>query len=105
MAAMWPCLARAMQSPEARRLGRSGTGPRGRARCAALALAREVAAIPRLRLRGLMAVAPLGGDPAAAFAGALGLLLAVRDAALFPRTALAGHAASAAHSISSAALR
>lgn len=34
----------------------------------ALALAEAVAASPTLRLRGVMAVAPLGGEPAAAFA-------------------------------------
>jgi PLP dependent protein len=43
--------------------GRGGVVPDG-----ALALADEIAAAPGLELRGVMAVAPLGGDPAHAFA-------------------------------------
>jgi PLP dependent protein len=45
-----------------------GAAPRGGADPSAVpALADAVAGCPGLRLRGLMAVAPLGGDPAAAF--------------------------------------
>jgi pyridoxal phosphate enzyme (YggS family) len=45
-----------------------GAAPRGGAEPSVVpALADSVAGCPGLRLRGLMAVAPLGGDPAAAF--------------------------------------
>jgi uncharacterized pyridoxal phosphate-containing UPF0001 family protein len=48
--------------------GAGGRAPRGGADPSVVpALADAVAGCPGLRLRGLMAVAPLGGDPAAAF--------------------------------------
>ncbi len=53
--------------------GRGGVPP---ARCAELAAL--VAGAPRLQLRGVMAVAPLGEDPDAAFARVAGIAAAVR---------------------------
>lgn len=53
--------------------GRGGVAPSGVA-----ALAAEVAASETLRLRGLMAVAPLGGDPDDAFARLAELSVALR---------------------------
>jgi PLP dependent protein len=55
--------------------GRSGVRP-GRA----VVLARRVAATEGLRLRGVMAVAPQGGDPAAAFARLADVAADVRSA-------------------------
>lgn len=55
--------------------GRGGI-PRG----AAADLARQVAAAPGLRLRGVMAVAPLGGDPDAAFSLLATVAAGVREA-------------------------
>jgi PLP dependent protein len=56
-----------------------GSGPRGGADPATVPqLADAVADCPGLRLRGLMAVAPLGADPAAAFGRLAGLAARVR---------------------------
>lgn len=53
--------------------GRGGIPPAGVAE-----LAKSIAAASHLRLRGLMAVAPLGGDPSEAFAKLASVALAVR---------------------------
>lgn len=55
--------------------GRGGADP-----AQALGLADEVADLPGLRLRGTMAVAPLGADPAPAFADLARLSAAMRSA-------------------------
>ncbi|NNG39645.1 YggS family pyridoxal phosphate-dependent enzyme [Flexivirga sp. ID2601S] len=54
--------------------GRGGVAPDE-----AAALADEVAALAALRLRGVMAVAPLGGDPAPAFERLGGVARVIRD--------------------------
>jgi PLP dependent protein len=56
--------------------GRSGAAPEE-----ALAIAGALSATPELRLRGVMGVAPLGGDPAAAFALLADVAAQVRVAA------------------------
>lgn len=57
-----PCLIQVSLDPPEQRDGRSGVHPDDLA-----ALAEKVAAADHLELAGLMAVAPLGADPAAAF--------------------------------------
>jgi pyridoxal phosphate enzyme (YggS family) len=56
------------------------TGRGGIAPAQVPALAEQVASLAALRLRGVMAVAPLGGDPAAAFARLAEVSAAVRAA-------------------------
>jgi pyridoxal phosphate enzyme (YggS family) len=71
--AVLDCLVQVSLDPPAARAGRAGALPAD-----VPALAEQVAAAEHLRLRGVMAVAPLGEDPAAAFARLADVAAAVR---------------------------